>query len=189
VNVALMWGHSITLGNRRTMRNPAMNNYTAGDGRRFWIVGLAVDRHWPPLARAVGHPEWVCDPRFATPAARGENAVELIGALDAIFAERPLDEWAELFAAEPDFIWSPVNTVSDLIVDPQFFAGGGIVTVPDEDSGVLMLATPADFHGTPAGPRFRPPRLGEHTRAILEELGRSGSGIDQLIADRAVITL
>ena len=62
-------GLNISIGKRQTMRNPAMNNYTAGDGRCFWIVGLEAERHWPPLARAVGHPEWLTDPRFATPAA------------------------------------------------------------------------------------------------------------------------
>jgi crotonobetainyl-CoA:carnitine CoA-transferase CaiB-like acyl-CoA transferase len=186
VNVALMWGYNITVGNRRTMRNPAMNNYTAGDGRRFWIVGLEADRHWPPLARAVGHPEWLDEPRYATAASRGEHAEALIAELDTIFATRSLDEWADIFEGDPDFIWSPVNTVGDLIVDPQFHAGGGVVTVPDEDGGVLMLATPADFHGTPAGPRFRAPRLAEHTRDILVELGRSESEISELIADGTV---
>src|SRR5262249_30233798 len=65
VNVAVMWGSAIGVGRRDVMGNPAMNNYTAGDGRRFWIVGLEGERHWPPLARAVGHPEWLEDPRFA----------------------------------------------------------------------------------------------------------------------------
>jgi crotonobetainyl-CoA:carnitine CoA-transferase CaiB-like acyl-CoA transferase len=186
VNVALMWGYNITLGNRRTMRNPAMNNYTAADGRRFWIVGLEPDRHWPPLARAVGHPEWLDEPRYATAATRGQNAETLIAELDAIFATRTLDEWAEIFETDPDFIWSPVNSVNDLIVDPQFHASGGVVTVPDENGGTLMLATPADFHGTPVAPRFRAPRLAEHSRDVLSELGRTDAEIEQLIADGVV---
>lgn len=187
VNVAIMWGFNIAIGNRRTMRNPAMNNYTAGDGRRFWIVGLEVERHWPPLARAVGHPEWLTDPRFSTAVARGENAEELISSLDEIFAQKSLEEWTGIFEGDPDFIWSPVNSVADLIVDPQFFAAGGIVTVPNEDGGALMVATPADFYGTPAGPRFRPPRLAEHSREVLAELGRSESEIEALLAQGAVI--
>ena len=73
VNVALMWGRPIMVGQREAMGNPAINNYTAGDGRRFWIVGLEGDRHWPPLARVVGRPEWLDDPRFATPQARFEH--------------------------------------------------------------------------------------------------------------------
>ena len=59
--------------------------------------------------------------------------------------------------------------------------------MPDEDGGSLMLATPADFYGTPAGPRFRPPRFAEHTRAILGEIGRSDADIDTLLADGAVL--
>jgi crotonobetainyl-CoA:carnitine CoA-transferase CaiB-like acyl-CoA transferase len=187
VNVALMWGYNIQLGNRRTMRNPAMNNYTAKDGRRFWIVGLEVERHWPPLARVVGRPDWLTDPKFETAAARAENAEEMIATLDAIFATKTLDEWSEAFEAEPDVFWAPVNSVNDLLVDPQFFAAGGTVDVPHEDGTTLMLATPADFYGTPAGPRYRPPRLAEHTRVILGELGRSETEIDELFKSGAVI--
>jgi crotonobetainyl-CoA:carnitine CoA-transferase CaiB-like acyl-CoA transferase len=79
-----------------------------------------------------------------------------------------------------------VNSVNDLVVDPQFYAAGGVVTVPDETDGVLMVATPADFHGTPAGPRFRPPRLAEHTRELLGELGRNSEEIEALLADGVV---
>ena len=174
VNVALMWGRGVAVGSREGMGNPAINNYTAGDGRPFWIVGLEGERHWPPLARAVGRPEWLDDERFATPRARFENARALIAELDAIFASKPLDEWAEVFATEPDFFWSPVNTVDDLLGDEQFHAAGSVVDVPDEHGGLTMLATPADFHGTPAAPRYRAPEIGEHTRAVLEEIGRAG---------------
>ena len=54
LNTLLMSGQSIAIGQRETMGNPCMNNYAAADGRRFWIVGLEVDRHWPALCRAVG---------------------------------------------------------------------------------------------------------------------------------------
>ncbi len=170
VNIALMWGRSVLVGARETMGNPAINNYTAGDGRQFWIVGLEGARHWPPLARAIGRPEWLTDPRYDTPQARFANARELIAELDAIFATKPRDEWAAIFAAEPDFFWSPVNTVDDLVADPQFDAAGGLVHVPDEDGTMTMVATPADFHGTPCAPRFRAPHLGEHTHDVLDAL-------------------
>ena len=64
LNTYLLTGQPIAIGQRESMGNPCMNNYTAGDGRRFWIVGLEVDRHWPALCRAVGRPEWLTDPRF-----------------------------------------------------------------------------------------------------------------------------
>ncbi len=174
LNVYLMWGLQIAAGSRARMGNPTVNNYLAGDGRRFWIVGLEGERHWPPLARAVGHPEWLQDHPFSTPAGRFEHAGELIAELDRIFATKPLDEWAKVFAGEPDFFWAPVNSLEDLVADPQFGAAGGMVAVPDGASTTTMVATPADFHGTPSSPRSVAPALGQHTAEVLGELRSPG---------------
>jgi crotonobetainyl-CoA:carnitine CoA-transferase CaiB-like acyl-CoA transferase len=170
LNTYLLTGQPIAIGQRESMGNPCMNNYTTRDGRRFWIVGLEADRHWPALCRAVGRPQWCDDPRFGNARARAANAVELIAELDEIFATRSLDEWAQIFAGEPDFFWSPVNTLEDVVADEQFHAAGGIVDVPDEESSVAMVATPADFHGTPWAPRSVAPQLGQHTDEVLAEL-------------------
>ena len=186
INVLLMWGLSMAVGTREAMGNPAINNYTAGGGRRFWVVGLEGDRHWPPLARAVGHPEWIDDERFATARDRAINAAELIAALDEVFATRPLEEWAEIFAAEPDMFWAPVNTLDDLLSDPQTVPSGALVEVPDGATGTTMLATPVDFHGTPWSPRSLAPTLGEHTDQILAEIGHSPDQIAHLRAGGTV---
>jgi crotonobetainyl-CoA:carnitine CoA-transferase CaiB-like acyl-CoA transferase len=173
LNTYLMTGQPIAIGQRETMGNPCMNNYAAGDGRRFWIVGLEADRHWPALCRAVGRAEWLTDPRFSDARSRAVNGVELIAELDQIFATKPLDEWAEIFTGEPDFFWSPVNSIEDVVADEQFHAAGGMVDVPDVPSGkatVPMVATPADFYGTPWAPRSCAPNLGEHTEQVLAEL-------------------
>jgi crotonobetainyl-CoA:carnitine CoA-transferase CaiB-like acyl-CoA transferase len=170
LNTYLLTGHTIAIGQRESMANPCMNNYAAGNGRRFWIVGLEADRHWPALCRAVGRTDWLTDPRFADARARAANARELIAELDQIFATKPLEEWAEVFATEPDFFWSPINSIEDVMADEQFHAAGGIVGVPDGDGTVPMVATPADFHGTPWAPRSTAPELGEHTDEVLAEL-------------------
>jgi crotonobetainyl-CoA:carnitine CoA-transferase CaiB-like acyl-CoA transferase len=170
LNTFLMTGHSIAIGQRETMGNPCMNNYVAGDGRRFWIVGLEGDRHWPALCRAVGRSDWLTDARFDTGRSRAANAAELVAELDVIFATKPLEEWAKVFAGEPNFFWSPINSIEDVVADEQFHAAGGVVFVPDGESGVPMVASPADFHGTPWAPRSAAPGLGEHTVDILAEL-------------------
>jgi crotonobetainyl-CoA:carnitine CoA-transferase CaiB-like acyl-CoA transferase len=168
LNTFLMTGHSIAIGRRESMANPCMNNYVAGDGRRFWIVGLQVDRHWGPLCRVVGRPDWLTE--YPRPRDRAANAAEIIGVLDEVFATKPLDEWAKLFATEPDFFWSPINSIEDVVADDQFHAAGGVVYVPDGESSLPMVATPADFHGTPWAPRAKAPGIGEHTEEILAEL-------------------
>ncbi len=186
LNILLMWGATLDVGVRATMGNPAMNNYTAGCGRRFWIVGLDGERHWPPLARAVGHPEWLTDERFARPGNRAANAAELIAMLDSIFATRTLDEWSEVFKGEPDFFWAPINTPDDLLADPAFHSSGALVDVPDDVATTTMVATPVDFHGTPWEARSTAPELGQHTLEVLAELGRTEAEIASMVATGVV---
>ncbi len=183
VNVALMWGRTLGIGTRETMYSPVLNNYASSDGKAFWIVGLEGDRHWPALARAVGHPEWIADTRFDSARNRAVNAGELIGLLDEIFATRTRDEWATAFAEEPELFWSPVNTIDDVVADEQFRAAHSVVEVPDEQGTLPMLATPVDFDGRPPAPRWRAPLLGEHTREILGELGLDGDATESLVSD------
>jgi crotonobetainyl-CoA:carnitine CoA-transferase CaiB-like acyl-CoA transferase len=169
LNTFLLTGAQIAIGQRESMGNPCMNNYAAGDGRRFWIVGLEAERHWPALCRSVGRPDWLTDERFASGRSRAANARELIAELDAIFATRTLAEWAETFAAEPDLFWSPINSLEDIVADDQFHAAGAVVYVPDGTGSIPMVATPADFHGTPCAPRSSAPLLGEHTDEVLAD--------------------
>ncbi|MBV8965126.1 MAG: CoA transferase [Mycobacteriaceae bacterium] len=170
INTYLLTGQPIAIGQRETMGNPCMNNYAAGDGRRFWIVGLEAGRHWPALCSVVGRADWLTDLRFVDARGRAAHAAELIAELDEIFATKTLDEWADVFAAEPEFFWSPINTIAEVVADDQFHAAGGIVYVPDAESSVPMVATPADFHGTPWAPRSTAPDLGQHTDEVLAEL-------------------
>jgi crotonobetainyl-CoA:carnitine CoA-transferase CaiB-like acyl-CoA transferase len=178
----LRYGVSIAPAERETMRNPCINNYRDRDGRWFWIVGLEGERHWPPLCRAVGHPEWIDDPRFADPASRGANARTLIAMLDEIFATRSRDEWGAIFDAEEEMWWAPVQNLEEVLADPQVAAAGGLVEVPDGEGSMLLPATPADFEGMPSAPRLSPPGHGEHTDEILAEVGRSEAAIAALRA-------
>jgi crotonobetainyl-CoA:carnitine CoA-transferase CaiB-like acyl-CoA transferase len=187
VNVAVMWGRTLGIGTRETMYSPVLNNYEAGDGKSFWIVGLEGDRHWPALARAVGHHEWITDPRFDSARNRAVNAGELIGLLDEIFSTRTLDEWATAFAEEPELFWSPVNTIDDVVADEQFHAAHSVVDVPDEQGTLPMLATPVDFDGRPPAPRWRAPLLGEHTREVLHEMGHDEDAMRSLVADGVAV--
>ncbi|MFP6656474.1 MAG: CoA transferase [Myxococcota bacterium] len=186
LSVAMRYGVPIMIGHRETMGNPAINCYADCDGKYFWIVGLEGERHWPSLARAVGHPEWIDDERYAAPRARAENARELIKELDRIFATRPRDEWGQIFDAEIDLWWAPVQSIEEVIADPQVTAAGGFVEVPDGLGTTLLPATPVDFDGTPWAPRSMAPEHGEHTDEILAEIGRSGRQITALREKGAV---
>jgi crotonobetainyl-CoA:carnitine CoA-transferase CaiB-like acyl-CoA transferase len=179
LNTALRLGVPLGVATRDAMGNPVINSYADRDGRWFWLIGLEADRHWPDLARAVGHPEWIDDERFATASSRRRHCRELIAELDAIFASRPRDEWGAILD-EHDVWWAPVQTTDEVLADAQFAAAGGLVDVPDGDSTAAMIASPVDYLGTPAHPRSMPPGLGEHTDEILKELGHDAGGIAEL---------
>jgi crotonobetainyl-CoA:carnitine CoA-transferase CaiB-like acyl-CoA transferase len=184
--IALRFGVALQTAERTSMGNPAINCYRDRDGRWFWIVGLEAERHWPPLARCAGHPEWIEDERFATPQARAANAEQLIGLLDAEFAKRSRAEWGEIFDAEQDMWWAPVQNLDEVVSDPQVVAGGGFVEVPDGESTTLLPATPVDFGGQPCEPKGMAPDAGQHTDEVLAELGRDEAMVAAL-RERGVV--
>ncbi len=185
--LALRFGVSPAVGDRRAMPNPAINCYQDREGRWFWLVGLEGERHWPPLARSVGHPEWLEDPRFAAAEDRAQNSPELITLLDKIFATRTREEWGKIFDAEQDMWWAPVQTIDEVVCDPQVRSCGGLVDVPDGDTTTTLPATPVDFGGTPCEPRWMAPEPGQHTDEILAELGRSSDDVARLRA-RSIVS-
>ena len=179
VNMALRLGVPTIPMSRREPPNPLINGYTAGDGMRFWILGLQGDRHWPDVIRAVDRPEWLEDERYASLMLRWEHSAELVAELDAIFAAKPMAEWAEIFARE-DVWWAPVQHAHETLLDPQARAAGGIVEVPSDADPVSMVATPVDFGGTPWSARSMPPEAGQHTEEVLVELGYDWDRIIEL---------
>jgi crotonobetainyl-CoA:carnitine CoA-transferase CaiB-like acyl-CoA transferase len=160
--------------------NPLISAYEAGDGKRFWLLGLQGDRHWPDVLRAVGRPEWAGEERFSSLVARYHHSAELVTELNAIFATRSLAEWAPVFDRE-DVWWAPVQHAHETVADPMARAAGGFVTVPVEGGDpVEMVASPVDFGGTPWAPRSMPPEFAQHTEEVLLELGHDWDRIIEL---------
>lgn len=160
--------------------NPLISAYDTGDGKRFWMLGLQADRHWPDVLRAVERPEWADDTRFSSILARYENSAVLVEELNAIFATKPLAEWAAIFDRE-NVWWAPVQHAHETIDDPLARTAGGFVGVADEQGELVeMVASPVDFAGTPWSPRSLSPEFAQHTEEVLLELGHDWDRIIEL---------
>jgi len=170
VNIRLRYGRLDAPYDRFGIPNPMVNCYQAGDGRWFWLLGLQGDRHWPDLVRAVERPALLNDPRFANIRVRRTHNRACVQTLDALFGAHPMAYWEEAFDREGVW-WAPVQTVEELIEDPQVRAAGAFVPCATPDGSADMVAAPADFSGTPWTPGGPAPEFGQHTEEILLELG------------------
>ena len=173
---------------RENARNFTGVYYRAGDGRLFKMAIVDIARGWPQVCRAIGRPDLIDNPRYASFEERSKEGRmrELIELCDGIFAGRPMDHWKRALD-EADVPYSVVATYDDVIADEQMVANGVFVDIDDPELGrVRTVDTPLHVDGHPKVPREPAPRLGEHSRAILAEIGMGGDEIDALLARKVV---
>jgi len=149
--------------------NPLVGSYRTKDGRHIQLVFLQPDRYWLDFCRVIGRPDLADDTRFSDHLARREHAAACVAELDLEFAKRTFDEWKETLA-DLDAPWAPVQSVAELLDDPQVRANGYIGDVViDGDAAYRLPAVPVQFDGRPP-PLRRAPEHGEDTEALLLEL-------------------
>jgi crotonobetainyl-CoA:carnitine CoA-transferase CaiB-like acyl-CoA transferase len=155
---------------RGPLVNPLVGVYRTKDGRHISLVFLQPDRYWPDFCRIIGRPELLEDARFGDMAARKENAAACVAELDGVFATRTFDEWKAILAGL-DAPWAPVQSVTELLDDPQVQANEYIgEVVLDGETAYRLPAVPVQFDGC-SPPLRRAPEHGEDTETLLLELG------------------
>ena len=159
--------------------NPVMGAYRTSDGRHIQLVFLEADRYWAPFCALIGRPDLAEDPRFADIVVRRQNAEACIAILDEEFAQRTFEAWKALLGGI-DAPWAPVQSVAEVLEDPQIEANGYVGEVEVEGQPSYRLPTgPVQFDGR--GPELRrAPEHGEHTETILLDLGFEWEEISSL---------
>jgi crotonobetainyl-CoA:carnitine CoA-transferase CaiB-like acyl-CoA transferase len=135
------------------------------------------------LASVIRRPDLVDDPRFRTNQDRVANRSELLAILRDEFRKWPAMELCRRLwdAAVPV---GPVNTIDEVFADPQVLEREMLQAIPHPglSAGEVRLAGfPVKLSATPPSARRHPPRLGEHTEAILGELGYTPAEVDTLV--------
>lgn len=127
------------------------------------IVAAGNDRLFAKLAGVLGHPEWASDPRFAGNAARVAHKPELLAQIAAILLTRSKGEWIDRLEAA-GVPCAPINSLPDVLAQPQTAALGMLQPVPGEELSLVGL--PLSFDGVRPGIRLAPPQIGEHNGEI-----------------------
>ncbi len=159
----------------RGQRNPMVEYYETADGRAFALAIVNAPREWPLLVQALGKPEWLDDPLFATPLARFQNADLLTTLLSDIFAAEPWSEWNRRLSAA-GITYGLVGRITDHPSDAQLEANHLLPEFVD-GLGLKTLDSPFQIVGeTKRAPRMAP-AIGQHTAQILMEFGADMSAL------------
>jgi len=159
--------------------------FLGSDGKPFTVHLSSVPKFWESLARAIGRPELIDDPRFAANIDRVKNYDAMRSELQDIFVTRPRAEWLESLE-RADVPVAPINTIAEALADPQARHLNAVATYGTGDRAVQLVRCPVDYSDTPAPERLPPPDVGEHTTEILAALGFSDDEIDALRAEGAI---
>ncbi len=152
--------------------------FACADGR-YITLGTGNDRLFRRFCEVAGAP-LADDSRFRTNPDRIRHRTELIPLLERLFKSRPAAAWLGALH-EAGVPCGPISTVDEIVVDPQVRARQMLVEIEHPSAGrITVTGVPVKCSATPGSIRRPPPRLGEHTDAVLTDLGLAPVEISRL---------
>lgn len=131
-------------------------------------LGLGNDTIWKRFWVAVGQPETGDDPRYASNTQRREARAEIVAEIQRVLLTQPRDAWLRRFA-EAKVPAGPVNRIDQVASDAELMARGLLYTAEADGRRIPQVGLGIGLDGASDTFRLPPPRLGEHTEAVLRE--------------------
>src|SRR5712671_747876 len=171
-------------GSRSTNSAPR-NAYRCKDGR-YVALSASTQKMAERTFRAIGRADLVDDPRYRTNAGRVKHAEELDAIIGAFVAARTQAENVAFFE-QAEVTIGPIYDAAQILEDPHFAERELLADYPDEAMGAFpMHHVVPRLLGTPGAIRSAAPRLGQHNRELLSELGFEGTKYEQLMKSGVV---
>ena len=150
--------------------------YRTRDG---WIYIMCnKEKFWPTLCEKLGRPEWIEDARFRRFPDRLQHRDLLTGLLDAELGRRTTAEWLEHFAGAVPA--APINDLAQALESPFVTEYSRLQTLPHPVKGSYRMIGPPVKSAGEQAPARPAPALGQHTEALLRELGYDDARIRRL---------
>lgn len=153
------------------------------------LLAIGNDGQFARFCTAIGEPMQADDGRFATNTARVRHREALLAWLEPVLRSRSSAEWIALLQ-DKAVPCGPINTIAQAFDNPQVLARGLRIELPrqagDGIAHISTVASPLRLSDTPVRYHTAPPALGQHTDAVLQELGLNAAEIDALRADGVV---
>jgi formyl-CoA transferase/CoA:oxalate CoA-transferase len=171
----------------RHMTIAPYDTFDAADG--VLVLAVGNDTQWQRLCDALGLEALAADARFTTNAGRVVAYETLRVSLAEVFKAHPLGPLVDRLRAA-GVPCGAVRSVDEAMADPQIAARAMIEAIDHPTIGRLsLLGIPVKLSLTPGAVRTPPPRLGEHTAAVLrQDLGMDESAV-RALADKQIVRL
>jgi CoA:oxalate CoA-transferase len=169
---------------REHMSIPTYRAFACKDGHEI-VVAANTERMWTGLCTALDVPELLTVERFANNNSRSSHRAELVPMLEAAAARFPMADLLERLSAA-GVPCAPLNTVDAALADPQVAHREMVLDLPFGDHDFRAVGNPVKV-SQPRADLLSPPRLGEHTEAVLRSVaGFDDEKIRALLSARAV---
>ena len=170
-------------GNRHATIAP-YETFTTADGEI--VIAVGNDGIWERFCAAVDLPELAADPRFKTNKDRMENYDAMRPPIDRAFRVRTSAEWIAILNAA-GVANGEVRDIGQMLSDPQLAARNMVATLMHPTVGATkVIGAPIKLSENEASLRTPPPVLGQHTEAVLEEIGYDAAAIAELRAKKVI---